>query len=71
MAAGYPFYLLADSREGKTKEAEITRSLPSTQPTHGDSRKDGTQVQVLLTAAAARDPEGKLIGVSVVARPRP
>ncbi len=32
MGARYPFYLLADSREGQQKEAEITRTAPSTQP---------------------------------------
>jgi adenine-specific DNA-methyltransferase len=38
MGARYPFYLLADSREGRLKEAEITRSVPSIQPTHDDIR---------------------------------
>ena len=33
MGARYPYYLLADSREGQQKEAEITRTAPSTQPT--------------------------------------
>jgi adenine-specific DNA-methyltransferase len=33
MGARYPFYLLADSREGQLKEAEVTRSAPSSQPT--------------------------------------
>ena len=32
MGARYPFYLLADSREGQMKEAEVTRSAPSSQP---------------------------------------
>ncbi|MDN7805675.1 site-specific DNA-methyltransferase [Burkholderia gladioli] len=36
MGARYPFYLLADSREGQQKEAEITRSAPSSQPTYGN-----------------------------------
>ncbi|MDI9728801.1 site-specific DNA-methyltransferase [Stutzerimonas stutzeri] len=36
MGARYPFYLLADSREGQLKEAEITRSAPSSQPTFGN-----------------------------------
>ena len=36
MGARYPYYLLADSPEGQQREAEITRSAPSTQPTHGD-----------------------------------
>jgi adenine-specific DNA-methyltransferase len=38
MGARYPFYLLADSREGQFKEAEVTRSAPSSQPTHGNIR---------------------------------
>jgi adenine-specific DNA-methyltransferase len=38
MGARYPFYLLADSREGQVKEAEVTRTAPSSQPTHGDIR---------------------------------
>ena len=36
MGARYPFYLLADSREGQLKEAEITCSAPSSQPTWGN-----------------------------------
>jgi adenine-specific DNA-methyltransferase len=35
MGARYPFYLLADSREGQNKEAEITRTAPSSQPVRG------------------------------------
>ena len=38
MGARYPFYLLADSREGQLKEAEVTRTAPSSQPTHGNIR---------------------------------
>ncbi len=38
MGARYPYYLLADSPEGQTKEAEITQSIPSNQPTRGDIR---------------------------------
>jgi adenine-specific DNA-methyltransferase len=38
MGARYPFYLLADSRDGQMKEAEVTRSAPSSQPVHGDIR---------------------------------
>ncbi|MGX9937790.1 site-specific DNA-methyltransferase [Advenella kashmirensis] len=36
MGARYPFYLLADSREGQQKEAQITHSAPSIQPTYGN-----------------------------------
>jgi adenine-specific DNA-methyltransferase len=38
MGARYPFYLLADSREGRLKEAEITGAAPSSQPVHGNIR---------------------------------
>jgi len=38
MGARYPYYLLADSPEGQRKEAELTRSEPSTAPTHGNIR---------------------------------
>jgi adenine-specific DNA-methyltransferase len=39
MGARYLYYLLADSREGQLKEAEITRTVPSSHPTHGDIRQ--------------------------------
>ncbi len=38
MGARYPFYLLADSRDGQIKEGEVTRTIPSEQPTHGNIR---------------------------------
>jgi len=38
MGARYSYYLLADSKEGQQKEAEITRSLPSSQVTNGNIR---------------------------------
>lgn len=38
MGARYPFYILADSREGQVKEAEISRAAPSSQPVHGNIR---------------------------------
>jgi adenine-specific DNA-methyltransferase len=38
MGARYPFYLLADSIEGQRKEAEVTRTAPSTQPVYGNIR---------------------------------
>jgi adenine-specific DNA-methyltransferase len=38
MGARYPYYLLADSPEGQQKEAEITRSTPSSAPTTGNIR---------------------------------
>jgi adenine-specific DNA-methyltransferase len=38
MSARFPFYLLADSREGQLKEAELTGIPPSLQPVHGNIR---------------------------------
>jgi adenine-specific DNA-methyltransferase len=38
MGARYPFYLLADSRDGQIKEAEVTRTAPSSQSVHGNIR---------------------------------
>ncbi len=39
MGARYPWYLLADSREGQLKEAEVTRTPPRDTPTHGRLRQ--------------------------------
>jgi adenine-specific DNA-methyltransferase len=39
MGARYPYYLLADTREGQLKEAEVTRTAPSTKPVHGNIRQ--------------------------------
>jgi adenine-specific DNA-methyltransferase len=39
MGARYSYYLLADSPKGQLKEAEITHSAPSSQPTRGDIRQ--------------------------------
>lgn len=39
MGARYPYYLLADSRDGQLKEAEATRTAPSEAPTYGDIRQ--------------------------------
>ena len=38
MGARYPYYVLADSREGQLKEAEVSRNAPSSHPTHGRIR---------------------------------
>ena len=38
MGARYPFYLLADSRQGQQKEAELSQSAPSAQPVYGNIR---------------------------------
>ncbi|MFQ5479350.1 MAG: site-specific DNA-methyltransferase, partial [Candidatus Binatia bacterium] len=39
MGARYPYYLLADSRDGQLKEAELTHSVPSEVSTHHDVRQ--------------------------------
>lgn len=39
MGARYPYYLLADSRDGQIKEAEVTRSAPSSALTRGSVRQ--------------------------------
>ena len=39
MGARYPYYLLADSSEGQKKEGEITRKVPSNEPTYGRIRQ--------------------------------
>ena len=39
MGARYPYYLLKDSREGQLKEAELSRSVPSSAPTYGNIRQ--------------------------------
>ena len=39
MGARYPYYLLADSSDGRIKEAELARKAPSETPTHNDIRQ--------------------------------
>jgi adenine-specific DNA-methyltransferase len=39
MGAKYPYYLLADSKEGRFKEGELTGKLPVDAATHGDIRQ--------------------------------
>jgi adenine-specific DNA-methyltransferase len=38
MGARYPYYLLADSKSGKQKDAELTHSIPSNKPVNDDIR---------------------------------
>ena len=40
MGARYPYYLLADSKEGQIKEADLSQTVPSEQPT-GNSVRQG------------------------------
>ncbi len=39
MGARYPYYLLADSREGQNKQAKIAGTAPSSQPVNGTLRQ--------------------------------
>ena len=39
MGARYPYYLLADSKDGQLKEAEISRRAPSEMPAYGNVRQ--------------------------------
>ena len=39
MGARYPFYLLADSKEGQAKEGEVTRTAPQSHATFGNIRQ--------------------------------
>ncbi len=39
MAARYPWYLLADSREGRAKEAELSQRVPANGPVNNDIRQ--------------------------------
>ena len=39
MGARYPYYLLADSKDGQVKEAEISRRAPSEMSTYGNVRQ--------------------------------
>ncbi|WP_249125649.1 hypothetical protein [Bradyrhizobium manausense] len=39
MATRYPWYLLADSRDGRAKEAELTQKAPAETPVHNDIRQ--------------------------------
>jgi adenine-specific DNA-methyltransferase len=39
MAARYPWYLLADSKEGRSKEAALTQRAPADTPLHNDIRQ--------------------------------
>ncbi len=47
MGARYPYYLLADSREGQIKEAEVTRTVPSSQTVRGNIRHGFVYERVL------------------------
>ena len=46
MGARYPYYILADSRDGQQKEAEISRRVVSEVPTYGNVRQGFVYEQV-------------------------
>ena len=46
MGARYPFYVLADSREGQLKQAEVKQQAPSAEPVHGSVRLGFVQERV-------------------------
>jgi adenine-specific DNA-methyltransferase len=47
MGARYPYYLLADSRDGQVKEAELSRTSPSSQLTYNRLRQGFVYERVL------------------------
>ena len=55
MGARYPYYLLADSREGQLKEAELTRTLPPKRPPTTISARD-LSTSVFLTSPSNPSP---------------
>ena len=59
MGARYPFYLLADSREGQLKEADVTRTAPSSQPVQGNIRHGFVYERVphIMLSSIARNVE--------------
>ena len=58
MAARYPWYLLADSHEGRTKEASLTQTVPSQTPVHDDLRQGFVYDRVprIMLSSIARNP---------------
>lgn len=58
MAARYPWYLLADSHEGRTKEASLTQTVPSQTPVHDDLRQGFVYDRVprIMLGSIARNP---------------
>jgi adenine-specific DNA-methyltransferase len=59
MGARFPYYLLADSPQGVRKEAELTDTAPSPDPTSGDIRRGFIfeRVQHITLKSIANNPE--------------
>ena len=56
MGARYPFYLLADSREGQLKEAEVTRTAPSSQPVPRATSATASSTSACRTSRSSPSP---------------
>ncbi|WP_315780573.1 MULTISPECIES: site-specific DNA-methyltransferase [unclassified Bradyrhizobium] len=59
MAARYPWYLLADSRDGRAKESELTLRAPADTPIHHDIRQGFVYERVphITLKSIANNPE--------------
>lgn len=59
MGARYPFYLLADSRDGQLKEGEVAGTAPSSQPVQGNIRHGFVYERVphIMLSSIARNAE--------------
>jgi len=72
-AVGHPLALLLPAEE-QPRVDRILESIQKGQPAQPWqatlNRKDGSRVEVSLAASAAHDAAGKVVGISVVARPR-
>lgn len=58
MAARYPWYLLADSREGRAKEAALTQTVPTEAPVGADIRQGFVYERVphIMLSSIAKNP---------------
>jgi adenine-specific DNA-methyltransferase len=53
MGARFPYYVLADSREGQIKEGEVTHTAPSTESVHHNIRHGFVYERALNTTSAS------------------
>jgi adenine-specific DNA-methyltransferase len=58
MAARYPWYLLADSKEGRAKEAALSQRIPADTPVHHDIRQGFVYERVphIMLSSIANNP---------------
>ena len=73
MGARYPFYFLADFREGQLKEGEITRTAPSSQAVHGSIRHGFVYERVphIMLSSIANNAEIDVIWEKVACEAKP